>query len=146
MKLSKKIKNIHILGNLEKKQKKYLKKILNKSILYTKLSFGTPNFLANQCKALKKDTLYILTLPTPKQEQVAEILSLKNKNYKIVLLGGAINILTGLEQEVPKKLAYIEFLWRLRFETLKRLKRLIITSLAFIFNYTIRKKYRDILK
>ena len=146
MKLSKKIKNIHILGNLEKKQKKYLKKILNKSILYTKLSFGTPNVLANQCKALKKDTLYILTLPTPKQEQVAEILSLKNKNYKIVLLGGAINILTGLEPEVPKKLAYIEFLWRLRFETLKRLKRLIITTLSFIYNYTVEKKYRDILK
>ena len=44
--------------------------------------------------------LYIFLL-TPKQEQVSEILSIKNKNFKLVLLGGAINILTG-KKEVPK--------------------------------------------
>ena len=146
IKINKEIKCIHVLGNLDAKQKLYLGGITKKPILHTKLPFGDAKDVANYCKVLKKDVLYFLTLPTPKQEQVAEILSIKNKNYKIILLGGAINILTGIETEVPKKFEYFEFVWRLRFETLKRLKRLIITSLSFIYHYMFEKKYRNILK
>ena len=89
--------------------------------------------------------MYIVTLPTPKQEQLAEILSIKNDHYKILLLGGAINILTGYEKEVPEKIRYFEFIWRLRFETLKRIKRLLFTSVSFAYHYSFDKKYRKLL-
>lgn len=146
IRLNKEIKSIHVLGNLKKNQKHYLKKIINKPINYTELSYGSPSKLARECGSLKKNVLYFMTLPTPKQEQVAEILSMQNKNFKIILLGGAINILTGVETEVPRKIAYLEFIWRLRFETIKRLKRLITTFSSFIYHSVFIKKYRNLLE
>ncbi len=146
IKLNNKIKEVHVLGNLNKDQKKFLRILLKKTVRHTQLPFGSPSFIASKCPKLKKNVIYFLTIPTPKQEQVSEILSIKNKNFKLVLLGGAINILTGVEKEVPKKLAYIEFLWRLRFETLKRLRRLISTTISFIFHSIFEKKYNNILK
>ena len=37
-------------------------------------------------------------MPTPKQEQLAEYLTKKNKHYKIICIGGSINIVSGLEK------------------------------------------------
>ena len=145
LKLNKKIKHIHILGNLEQKQKIFLNKLKEKKIYFTKLPFENVENLAKICGSLKKGILYIITLPTPKQEQLAEILSIKNDHYKILLLGGAINILTGYEKEVPEKIRYFEFIWRLRFETLKRIKRLLFTSVSFVYHYIFDKKYRKLL-
>jgi UDP-N-acetyl-D-mannosaminuronic acid transferase (WecB/TagA/CpsF family) len=145
LKLKREIKHIHILGNLEQEQKKYLNKLTGKKIYFTKLPFENVENLAKICGSLKKGVLYIVTLPTPKQEQLAEILSIKNNHYKILLLGGAINILTGYEKEVPEKIRYFEFIWRLRFETLKRLKRLLFTSVSFLYHYLFDKKYRKLL-
>ena len=145
LKLSKKIKYIHVIGNLEQNQKKILKKILKKNIVHTKLPYKNSLDLIKYCPKLKKNILYISTLPTPKQEQVAEILKVINNNYKILLLGGAINIVTGLEKEVPKKIESFEFLWRLRYETIKRVSRLFITGLNFIFYYVLTKKDKKIL-
>ena len=44
----------------------------------------------------------MITLPTPKQEQLSEHLIKINKYYKIICIGGSINIVSGLEKEVPK--------------------------------------------
>jgi UDP-N-acetyl-D-mannosaminuronic acid transferase (WecB/TagA/CpsF family) len=145
LKLTKKIKYVHIFGNLNLNQKKIIRNLLKKKIVHTKLPYGSAGKLAQKCGKLKKNILYILTLPTPKQEIVAEILSIKNQTYKILLLGGAINILTGVEREVPHKIRYFEFLWRLRFESVKRFNRLLFTSISFIFNYVFRKKHRRLL-
>ena len=52
---------------------------------------------------------------------------------------------TGLEKEVPKKIENFEFLWRLRYETIKRVSRLFITGLNFVFYYVLTKKDKKIL-
>jgi UDP-N-acetyl-D-mannosaminuronic acid transferase (WecB/TagA/CpsF family) len=49
---------------------------------------------------LKTDLLFI-TLPTPNQEQLAEQIVLKNKKFKIICIGGSINIASGIETAVP---------------------------------------------
>jgi len=79
----------------------------------------------------KKNEIIFITLPTPKQEQIAEYLMSKNRNYKIICIGGSINIISGHEKKVPEQLYIFEFIWRLRYETSRRLKRLIAT----FFNY-----------
>jgi len=145
LKLNKNIKYVHVIGNLEQSQKKILKKILKKNIFHTKLPYKKTLDLIKFCPKFKKNVLYIFTLPTPKQEEVAEILTIINDNFKILLLGGAINIVTGLEKEVPKKIENFEFLWRLRYETMKRIIRLFTTGLNFIFHYVLTKKLKKIL-
>jgi glycosyltransferase involved in cell wall biosynthesis len=80
LKLTKKIKYVHIFGNLNLNQKKIIRNLLKKKIVHTKLPYGSAGKLAQKCGKLKKNILYILTLPTPKQEIVAEILSIKNRN------------------------------------------------------------------
>ena len=73
-----------------------------------------------------------MTLPTPKQEHIAIALSNVNKNYKILCTGGAINMLVGNEKPVPQFMErYFEGVWRLKFDTNRRLKRLVITGLYY---------------
>ena len=108
--------------------------------MFTSLPKNSTINLISHFKELQKNVLYFITLPTPKQEELAEILSIKNKYFKIILIGGALNILTGIENEVPKKLEYIEGLWRLRFDTIKRLKRLLTTFYYFLINQIFKTK------
>ena len=89
-------------------------------------------------------SLIFLTLPTPKQEQVAQFLKSKNKYYKIICIGGSIGIVSGDEKEVPKSLYYFEFLWRLRYETTRRLKRLFITFYQYISDLIIFRRLNNI--
>ena len=65
----------------------------------------------------KSSDLIFITLPTPKQEQIAHHLSTFNKNFKIICIGGSIGIISGDEKVVPKYLLNFEFFWRLRYET-----------------------------
>jgi Teichoic acid biosynthesis proteins len=48
-------------------------------------------------------------------------------------LGGSINILSGYEKKTPEilNLLNLEWLWRLRFDTVRRILRLIETSYLF---------------
>jgi len=140
LKLKKNIKKIHVYGNLTYEQKKFLQNKFNLSVLFTSLPKSSSINLVPYFKKLKKDVLYLITLPTPKQEELAEILSVKNKHFKIILIGGALNILTGEEYEVPKKLEYVESLWRLRFDTIKRIKRLVSTFYYFSINQIFKIK------
>jgi UDP-N-acetyl-D-mannosaminuronic acid transferase (WecB/TagA/CpsF family) len=80
-----------------------------------------------------EEDLIILTLPTPKQEQFAYLASLNNKYYKIICIGGAISMASGDEKMIPKFLdvSGLEFIWRLRTDTRRRVFRLFYTIIYY---------------
>ena len=85
---------------------------------------------------MKENEIIFITLPTPKQEELAYSLSKKNKNYKIICIGGSIAIASGEEKPVPKFLQNYEFLWRLRNDFLGRSFRLLES-----FYYYVKRKF-----
>jgi glycosyltransferase involved in cell wall biosynthesis len=141
LKIPKTIKKIVIFGNLPKKSKEFIENKYNKSIKNYNLPYGSINKIRkNLFYKIKKDELILITLPTPKQEQLAEALILQNKNYKIICIGGSINIASGIEKPVPNLLYNFEFLWRLRYETNRRLKRLLITLYFYLMGKYFNKR------
>ena len=91
-------------------------------------------------KFLKSTHMAKITLPTPKQEQLAFEISKNSKNYKIICIGGSLAIASGVEKAVPKIFYSYEFLWRLRYDTLRRIKRLLNTFFYFyIKKFTTQK-------
>jgi glycosyltransferase involved in cell wall biosynthesis len=133
------INQITVMGNLPIKSKIFLIKKYKKKVKNIKLPFGNISKIIKKLNyKIKDNELLLITLPTPKQEQLAEYLVTKNKFYKIICIGGSINIVSGLEKKVPKFLYHFEFIWRLRYETFRRLKRLLIT----FKNYTIGKFFK----
>ena len=126
-----KIIKLHVIGNLTTKTKYYLeKKFNNLKLINSKLPYGGINEIIDKLPEVKEDELIFLTLPTPKQEQVADFYHKKNTNLKIVCIGGGLAIAAGDEKEVPKIFDFfgLEWLWRLRYETKRRLKRLLISA------------------
>jgi UDP-N-acetyl-D-mannosaminuronic acid transferase (WecB/TagA/CpsF family) len=83
-------------------------------------------------------------LPTPKQEIFAHFLSSKNKNFKIICIGGSIAIASGEEKVVPEYISYLEFLWRLRYETFRRVKRLLTTFCYYCYGSIFTKKLKEL--
>jgi glycosyltransferase involved in cell wall biosynthesis len=145
LKVTKKIKRIIVLGNLSKASKYYLGLKFKLPIVNKILPFGSINLITKKIKLKIKDCdLIFLTLPTPKQEQIAQFLKSKNKFFKIICIGGSIGIVSGDEKEVPKHLYYFEFLWRLRYETRRRLKRLFVTFYQYISDIIIGKNLKNI--
>ena len=141
----KNIKRIIVLGNLSLNGKNYLKSKFRVELIHKKLPYGDLNTITKTLKLkMKKNDLLFITLPTPKQEQLANFIRKKNKYFKIVCIGGSIGIACGDEKEVPKFLFHVEFIWRLRYETFRRIKRLIITFYYFISDRLINKKIKDI--
>ena len=74
-------------------------------------------------------------MPTPKQEQLAELIVKNNKYFKILCLGGAVAMASGEEKPVPIILDKfnLEFLWRLRNDTRRRISRLIYTLYFYLY-------------
>ena len=62
------------------------------------------------------NSLVILTLPTPKQEIVANSIIKKYPKINIICIGGSINILSGHEMKTPTFFYKfnLEWLWRLK--------------------------------
>jgi len=142
IKVGSNINQITILGSLPTESLKYLrKKFKNKIIQNKDLPYGSIETIIKKFHyKIKKDELIFITLPTPKQEQLAEFIIKNNKYYKIICIGGSINMLSGVERQVPDIFFNIEFIWRLRYETKRRLKRLMITFLQYLKGkYIIRK-------
>jgi UDP-N-acetyl-D-mannosaminuronic acid transferase (WecB/TagA/CpsF family) len=84
---------------------------------------------------LESTDFVIITLPTPKQEMLANYIRSTQKNYKIICVGGAINMLSGSEKPVPDflgKFIFGEAIWRLQFDFVRRSKRLFITFYSYI--------------
>lgn len=147
LKFHKDEKNIQIIGNLTNKNKDYLsKKFPRQKLIHVPLPYDTDENLKKLLKNRVKEGIIFLTLPTPKQENIAIHLTTFLKNYKIFCIGGAINMLSGEETPVPKILEdNLEFLWRLRFDTKRRLKRLTLNS-AYLIYGIIFNKFNLILK
>jgi len=140
-----KISEIIVLGNLGKIQKKYLEKLYNKKVTNKNLPYGNINVIKKSINLrLKANQLCFITLPTPKQEQLAYELAKANKYFKIICIGASINIGSGVERPVPKLFSNFEFLWRLRYETFRRSLRLLETFFYFFYGRFISGKIKNL--
>lgn len=144
LKIPKIITSIKVFGNLSNKSKLYLEKKYKKKITHIILPYGNIEEITKKKYLIEKNQLVFITLPTPKQEQFAEHLSHTNKSFKIICIGGSIAIASGEEKVVPKFIYYFEFLWRLRYDTLRRLNRLFITFFYYIYGKYISSKINNI--
>ena len=137
------IKQILVLGNLRKVEFKYLKKKFKKKELHKKLSHGDKNeIIKNNNFLLNNKTLCLITLPTPKQEQLSNYLSKNNNIYKVICIGGGLSIASKRIPKCPKIISIIglEWLWRLKTDTYRRLKRLLFTLFIYFFRILFSKK------
>ncbi len=139
--IPKNIKNIMVVGNISDRSKLFLSKKFKINIIHKQLPYASINILRKIKIILKKNTLTLITLPTPKQEQLAFNLTKNNKNYKIICIGASLAIASGEEREVPAILKNFEFLWRLRSDTIRRTIRLLETIFYYIKGKIIQKKY-----
>ena len=121
------IKKIYVLGNLSNFSRDFLEKKFKRKIIHIQLPYSSLEEIYENCpKNLREEDLIICTLPTPKQEYLAELISKNEKYYKILCVGGAVSMASGEDKPVPEFLddLGLEFLWRLRKETYRRTKRL----------------------
>ena len=145
IKIPKNIRRIVVIGNLSKKSKSVLHKLYKRKIVNYAVPYGTSNFIFQKLKyKIKKYDLVFITLPTPKQEELA-IQIVKNKNYfKVICIGGSIAMISGEEKPVPKLLNNLEFVWRLRYETKRRFLRLIDTFLLVLSDFLFLKQIKSL--
>ena len=141
LKVPKNIKNILIIGNVSDKSKRYLNKKFKLKISNIKLPYGPIEVLKKKKIKIPSNTLTFITLPTPKQEQIAMNLTKYNANYQIICIGASLAIVSGEEKEVPNILKNYEFLWRLRTDTIRRLLRLLETIYYYTKGVVFLKKY-----
>jgi len=144
LKIDEKIKRIVVIGNLSNLSKKSLLLKFNRKIINFKVPYADYLTIAKLLKYKPRiNDLIFITLPTPKQELLSIELAKKFKNYKIICIGGSIAIFSGEEKEVPLLLNNFEFIWRLQYETWRRIKRLTFTFgnvlLDFIWLRKIKK-------
>ena len=134
--LPKNCKNITVLGNLTNKSKKFLNEKFKIQIKNIVLPYGPSEKIISFLKKIKFSTnkyeVIFVTLPTPKQEQIAEYIASKNKIFKVICIGASVAIASGEEKKVPEIFTSIEFIWRLRYETTRRLSRLFQTYFYYI--------------
>ena len=117
-------------------------KYKNLQVINSKLPYGNISEIITHLPKANEDELIFLTLPTPKQEQVADYYHKKNNKLKIVCIGGGLSIAAGDEREVPRLFDYLglEWLWRLRYETKRRIKRLLLSAF-YMIKYLLYGKY-----
>ena len=124
----KNIKKIHVIGNTSQNIDAFLyKKFKDKKIKFSGLPFGSANIIIKKLPKVYSSELVLVTLPTPKQEIVARVLYEKNKDVKILCIGGGLGIAADDEKPCPRFIEkiYLESIWRLRYQTRRRLHRLI---------------------
>jgi hypothetical protein len=127
IKISNKFKFIHIIGNIDTKVNFFLKKKFNKKIIiFSPLPFGSDKQLAMKIPEVKKNSLVLLTLPTPKQEIISSEILKKYPLSKIICIGGGLKIASGSEKKCPTFLYNLglEFIWRLQTDSKRRVQRL----------------------
>ena len=109
-----------------------------------KLPFGSIEKIKKTRIKLQKKTLTLITLPTPKQEKLADYLAKKNKNFRIICIGASVAIASGEETEVPYFFRNYEFLWRLKNDFFRRSKRIIETFYFYLKGKYLNKTFREI--
>ena len=137
--IPKEIKKILVMGVLSDRSKEYLENKFLIRVEHKELPFGDINKIKKKI-IIKKNVLVLITLPTPKQEQYALYLTKNNSFFKIICIGGSVQMASREDKHVPDYLSNFEYIWRLRTDTLRRSKRLIKNYLYF---YT-RKIFSDI--
>lgn len=146
LKLNSKIKKVNVFGNLTKRSLKFLKKKFKVEIEHINLPYGPIKKLTKSKNfTIKKNEITFITLPTPKQEILAYNLAKKNKYFKIICIGGSISILSGEEKKVPKFFENYEFIWRLKNDFFRRLKRLIETIYYYYKGKYVNNVYKKII-
>jgi len=125
---------IIVVGNLENSEKNYLKKKTEKKIIFLKLPFfnmESTDKIQLDTSIIDKDDIILITLPTPKQEIIANLLKEKINDIYIVCIGGGLSIASGRIPRCPKILDNLglEFLWRLQDDTYRRIKRISVSIL-----------------
>ncbi len=122
-------KRIVIFGNLPKISRVWLEKNLKQKFEHYTLPYNDANRLYSKIKNKKflNNSFIILTLPTPKQEILANLIIKDFPNCNILCIGGSINMLSGYEKKAPNFLYILnlEWLWRLKFDTKRRILRLL---------------------
>jgi glycosyltransferase involved in cell wall biosynthesis len=131
------IENVYVLGVLTARSKSFLsKKLCNLKLIHIDLPYDKIENIYKSCpKNFTNKDLIICTLPTPKQEQLSELIIKNNKFFKIICIGGAVAMASGEEKSVPAILDKfnLEFLWRLRTDTNRRIIRLIYSFYSYIY-------------
>ena len=146
LKIKKKyINKIVVIGNLSKVSKEYLISKFNLPVEQINLPYGNVDFLKKKLSkfSIKKKSLILITLPTPKQEQLARYLVFKNRYYKIICIGASVSIASGEEKQVPEFFKNFEFIWRLRYEPKRRLIRLITSFFHYTHGIIIKNKLKN---
>ena len=147
------INNIYLCGKKSDKQIDYIKSKFKKEVEFIELPFFKNLYQTAKFKSnIKDNSLIILNISTPKQEIIANNI-LKNNNEKkifILCLGGGVAMAAGEEKIVPETIEKmnLEWMWRLRTDTLFRLKRLAKTAFIFFikkfFNYFKKLKFTEL--
>lgn len=133
--LDQNIKKIIVMGVLSEKSKNYLINKFGIKIEHYQLPFGNLNDFKKFIPIFKEDEVCLLTLPTPKQEILAEYISESQRYFKIFCIGGGLAMISGDEKPIPVKLDHFFFsetIWRLQFETIRRIKRLLSTFVFYL--------------
>jgi len=113
------------------------------------LPYDTIENIYKSCpKNFTDKDLIICTLPTPKQEQLSELIVQNSKYFKIICIGGAVAMASGEETPVPEILdkLNLEFLWRLRTDTKRRIFRLFYSFYFYIYGELSFRFYRIKIK
>jgi len=141
------IKRVLVIGNLPNISLKYLqKKFIYQQVTHVKLPYGGLKDFLPFIPVFEASDLCICTLPTPKQEILADYVSKNQKYCKFICLGGAVNMISGFEKPIPQYLENIFFaesLWRLQFETKRRLLRLL-SSIYYYLIGELKGRFKNI--
>jgi hypothetical protein len=143
LKLPKKIERIVILGNLDDLQKKRIIEKFKLPIKFIKVKKINISLFENKKIKLKDKEILFITLPSPYQEFIANKISEYTNNYKIICFGGALNILYNKEHFVPKyiRTLNIEFLYRLKTDTVRRTLRLFNSLIFSLFYVLVKSRF-----
>ncbi len=145
LEIPKNITNITVFGNLSNNGKLYLENLYKRSVKDINLPYGNIQKILKSFKyKTSKNELILTTLPTPKQEILADYISKNNKYFKVICIGGSIGIACGDEREVPSIFYSFEFLWRLKYETRRRLLRLIQSFFNYLYGKYINKSLSNL--
>jgi UDP-N-acetyl-D-mannosaminuronic acid transferase (WecB/TagA/CpsF family) len=135
--LSNKIDKIVVLGDSSKKIREFLFKKFKKEIIHHQVPYASLKEIIKKIPKINKNNLYLITLPTPKQENVASYIIKNNFYYKIICIGGGLKIAAGDIQDCPNIIREfgLEFIWRLKTDSIRRLSRLFFSIILFIINF-----------
>jgi UDP-N-acetyl-D-mannosaminuronic acid transferase (WecB/TagA/CpsF family) len=132
--------NIVVVGNYNSGVDNFLKKY-TKKIKYFQIPFSNMDIIKKTISTLEvnQKELIFINIPTPKQEILANYIFKKNNHAKIICIGGGLNMAAGIEKSVPIFLDKIglEFLWRLRKDTTRRLIRIFLSFIGIFYNFNL---------